>query len=417
VDCYAYGEGVYTTGVQDFLLPDPDADPPSDPPEPPDDINKRYTYNFDGTSAAAAIIAGLSILIEQMSDSQLSPVAVRQLLREHGTPISGLPANDPPRVMPDLEKIMLALGAGSDVFIRDSTEDDGSTPSVSVFASPDIAVGPAAPYAFPPPTRIPPGSQVLFPGPNHVYVRFRNRGAVDTEADADVYWSRLSTFVHPDAWQPVGTTEPVTVPAGGEAAPEPLVWQPIGPPPAIHTHASLLAVARSTGDPAPPMLPAMGWQQYSDYLRSNNNVAVRSVVVAQAPDTPDWELALPSCLLQGFPDRPGSFDFEVRHSLPRHVTVTLAVPASLTSVPGTIVTEPPYPVISLGGGFTVITVPPRGQIVVRGVPFLMGVSAEATIHVSTVLPVAAGPYWISITQRAHTSRESVGKVNWRLDVP
>ena len=52
IDCYAWGDSIYTTGI---------ADEPKSPGVP---LKKSYRSDFGGTSGAAAIIAGGALLIQ-----------------------------------------------------------------------------------------------------------------------------------------------------------------------------------------------------------------------------------------------------------------------------------------------------------------------------------------------------------------
>ena len=59
VNCYAWGEEVVTAGWGYF--------------GPMAGANRTYTDRFDGTSAAAAIIAGAAILVQQMAGASGGP--------------------------------------------------------------------------------------------------------------------------------------------------------------------------------------------------------------------------------------------------------------------------------------------------------------------------------------------------------
>jgi subtilisin family serine protease len=93
VDCYAWGEGVYTCGS-------PDGDGYSD-----------HTADFGGTSAAAAMIAGIALSVQGMvkaaTGAPFKPARLRRLLGnpEYATPSENGPA-DRIGVMPDLARIV-----------------------------------------------------------------------------------------------------------------------------------------------------------------------------------------------------------------------------------------------------------------------------------------------------------------------
>jgi len=94
IDCYGWGNGVFTAGNGEFGggLTD-------------------HTNRFSGTSAAAAMVAGAALLVQSMAKANglgpFSPAALRRILSDpaNGT-TSANPANDRIGVMPDLKKII-----------------------------------------------------------------------------------------------------------------------------------------------------------------------------------------------------------------------------------------------------------------------------------------------------------------------
>ena len=97
VDCYGWGENVYTAGSY---------------PEPSGEANDRYTKNFGGTSSASAIIAGVVISVQSISEAnyncRLTPAQIRKILSSelYGTPSANGHSIDKIGVMPDLKKII-----------------------------------------------------------------------------------------------------------------------------------------------------------------------------------------------------------------------------------------------------------------------------------------------------------------------
>lgn len=102
IDCYAYGDGVVTTG------PTPNPTAVLGTGTLP---TTQYRGDFGGTSAAAAIVAGAAVVLQglswRMRSVPLTPIQMRQALRL-GTPQG---ANVPGRIgrMPDLRAIVTAL--------------------------------------------------------------------------------------------------------------------------------------------------------------------------------------------------------------------------------------------------------------------------------------------------------------------
>jgi len=92
VDCYSWGENILTAGLH---------------PRSSGMANNTYTYQFGGTSGAAAIIAGAAISLQGMIEAnfqrRLNPLQMRAIL---GDPEYGTSAEGEIGVMLDLEKII-----------------------------------------------------------------------------------------------------------------------------------------------------------------------------------------------------------------------------------------------------------------------------------------------------------------------
>lgn len=101
INCYAWGEEVFTAGYGDF--------------GPDSRENRLYTDTFGGTSAASAIITGAALLVQQMHEAlrgaRATPLVLRALLSDwaNGTPIMRRSDATQIGVMPDLEKIAARL--------------------------------------------------------------------------------------------------------------------------------------------------------------------------------------------------------------------------------------------------------------------------------------------------------------------
>jgi len=107
IDCYAWGENVFTTGSRkntvepNSYFDAPNGNPPTGPPA-------------SGTSAASAIIAGVCILIQHLQKTvtgsstapPLSPAEMRQVLSDPANGTDSFSINDRIGVMPDFAKIL-----------------------------------------------------------------------------------------------------------------------------------------------------------------------------------------------------------------------------------------------------------------------------------------------------------------------
>jgi len=97
VDCYAWGENVYTAG--NF-------------PDSSNGAVNFYTKEFCGTSSAAAIIAGVAVSLQSIMEAnhnlRLGPAEMRKILSNelYGTPSQSGRMIDKIGVMPDLKKII-----------------------------------------------------------------------------------------------------------------------------------------------------------------------------------------------------------------------------------------------------------------------------------------------------------------------
>lgn len=326
VDCFAWGEEVYTTQPQNSY------------------------GSFSGTSAASAIIAGAAILAQQMwKDTFGTPATsgqLRYLLSTVGTSVYAQAGRQP-----DLGQIAQKIGASPDVFVRDRLGDDGSVPDAFTSQSPDIIVRQvpnAAPTLAGGPIdeQTPPSDPVAADTPNYVYVRMRNRNATDaSNVVARVYWAEASTVIVPTDWHFIGQSNPRTVPgAPMNGVPGPLVvtdppitWTPASgavPPQMPADHGCFIALLSCAADPAPPGIIANAgpsgaptqWSDFLEFIGRNNNAAWRNFSLLPVSQMPGASalLAAAEFLVRGA-SRALRFGFEAVHNLPRGVEVELRV--------------------------------------------------------------------------------------------
>jgi hypothetical protein len=334
IDCYAWGEGVYSAGYG--WLPSPT---PADP-------NLWYTDSFDGTSAASAIIAGAALLIQQMSHDtlgwRLSPAQVRALLSDKltGVQVVDYTGTAYMGVMPDLAAIAARIGAIPDVFIRDSVDDAGAVPNDKVFQSPDIIVrnaavadpatefGAAGPWAH----AVPPNDPIRAGQANYFYVRLRNRSLVSADGVAvTLYWSEASPLVAPVHWHLIGKLGGIQVTTGGAlAVAGPLVWTPQAGD--LPGHGCLVAVADHPLDPEPPQVPAQAtWDDFLGYVGRNNNVAWRNFTVIKPLAAGAGLAASAGFVLRGAGTHQ-EFTLELIQHLPDGARLLWDVPAELAAM-------------------------------------------------------------------------------------
>ncbi len=329
VNCYGWGQNVVTAGYGDL-----------DAGSGPDD---EYTATFNGTSSATPIVTGAGMVVQAMHEdttgARLSPSQMRLVLSNPatGTAQGGTVAGNI-GVMPDLRAILEGnLGLAADVYLRDNVGDDGTVPSSGgVSASPDVIVRPVA--VADPQAAFGEGSgtenannlgfEVEAGQDNFVYVRMRNRGAqTANNVTAQVFWSEVSTLVTPNMWNPIGTTNPITVPDDDSlVVADGLTWAEADIP--AEGHYCFIAILDHAADPA-PVLPA-SFPSFSAFIRDNNNVAWRNFNVIDDIDDPSGDPSVQDFLIANFPDQERrAFEFVIDRRIPRDVKISLDVPAQI----------------------------------------------------------------------------------------
>lgn len=323
VDCFAWGArvatvGVATSGTTTFV------------PSTATDTAHAYRADFDGTSAAAAIIAGAAALVSSRHSAVFggqppAPAQLRELLRDPDLGVQCTDHADGNNIgsMPDVVQVFGSLGLVGDVYVRDTVADSGAVPSSGIACrSPDIIVRQAA-YTGDPDDEIGEGSgheddellsQPVLTGAAHaVYVRVRNRGAAPvTGVKATVYYAQGSTLLAPADWTLIGTTAGRDVPDGDTTVVlGPLSW-PAAPPTG---HYCFIALVGGVEDPAPELprlsTTTLTWQNFLAMVQENNNVAWRNFdVVPLVSGT-----ASVSFFLRGAADRKRPFRVEIHADL------------------------------------------------------------------------------------------------------
>jgi subtilisin family serine protease len=341
VDCYAWGQNVTVVsraedpsgGILD------DEAPAAGAPE-----TERYTQLFGGTSAAAAIVAGAAVLVQDVyqrptptrpAGERLSPRRMRELLKTHATDSSAGAAIGR---MPNLARLVTVLGDVPDLYIRDHPGDNGVVPSAgAISVSPDVVVSKTS---VAPSVAFTAGASEIEPGQdNFVYVRISNRNVVAAaNAKVRVFWSEVDTLITPDDWTPLNPTVPpqadatVTVPANAwlHEAPE-IVWQQGNLP--APGHYCFVATVDHPLDPEPltaafDVDPLLAWDAFFAFIRNNNNATWRNFNVAELPP-PGGEGASEAFLVSGAPDSERTFDLEILQSCPEAIHLRWELPLPL----------------------------------------------------------------------------------------
>ena len=329
VDCFAWAENVCTCGV---------------------DLAGRDSYrvDFNGTSSAAAIVAGAALLVQGVAEAtlghRLNPDQLRALLSDpnfnthsanYGVDLIG--------VMPDLKRILQdSLRVAPDVYMRDYVGDTGDVHAGAISLSPDVIVRPAL-EANPAVTFGPGTEGDLMLGPtatsgrdNFVYVRVWNRGAVPaTNVTATVFYASAATLLTADAWNFIGSVTISNVPENNVMTVSPAILWPMANVPAAG-HYCFIALVGNAQDPAPNGAAFLNFDYYSAYIRNNNNVTWRNfnVVAPPAPSPPGGPAGQGAEFGFDF-DAPGAgdsarhFELAVGSRLPPGSSVSLEAPLTL----------------------------------------------------------------------------------------
>lgn len=397
VDCYAWGQDVRTLW------------------------DKTGTTLYEGTSSAAAIVAGAAAVLQGIAHAHLgaafSPADLRRFLRD---PANGTESSDPARdrigPMPDLAKLIRNCVpiAVPDVYARDFVGDDGSTlpTPTPLYMSPDIIVrrsheaNPQAAFGEGSGTENDAGlSDSVLSGTDHwVYLRVRNRGGVDaTNIEARIYWTQPSTLMLPETWNEIGTVLFPSVPTGDVlTVSSGLMWSAAEVP--ATGHYCFLAEIVDPFYPTPMKTAMADWGAFVHFVRSENNVVWRNFQVIEY--TP---ASLKSAVLEariGAPrgKRPKlSVDLVV--DLPPDSRVTLDLADDWL---GRVETAPPM--ADTGGGRRRIARVGRTRIVEGKFPEGDGVLARIRVSV----PDHARPRPGKIVLIQSDERGELGRVTWKL---
>jgi hypothetical protein len=409
IDCFAWGEDIYTTYYD-----------PTDPADP------KYGY-FGDTSGAAAIIAGVALSVQGLAEMNLgykyAPAQLRDILGNKdpctgGGTLSYDPPNDKIGVMPDLQNIIRKnLRLVPDVYARDYVGDTGDCHTGPLSMSPDIIL---RRHAVPnPQAAFGPGSgtednialsdSVIAGQPHSIYVRVRNRGPMDaTNVQADVYWSEVSTLPDPNQWNKIGSATIPTVPASSVGSTvSPVISWAAAPP---SGHYCFVAILGTTADPPPPRTNFLTQANFERYVRDENNVTWRNFNVFDSAQATGQEMAL-HFLIDGPPDQPRAMRLEIVSELPRGSVVKLVVPKDgLRLVQGLGVFQP----VPDSGREPLVSIPvnPHGRSATQYTEFPPELGMKSKLLVTLPSDSNKDPYELYVRQ-LYQDRE-IGRVAWRL---
>jgi hypothetical protein len=337
IDCYAWGDGVVTSGL------------------PPDE----YNQTFKNTSSAAAIVAGAAMCLHGIAkarDQALSALEMRRLLSTHGTPSSSN-LSEFIGVMPDLKAVIEAtFDLEADVYLRSQVGDQGAENEPNRFASPDIlllrdtgATDDEMQEAYgedSPSENDEDVGHALVPARDYVvHLRVRNRGGGPSGPGAvGAYWAPVATLLRPNLWKYVGWADLADVPATGElVVSSPIHWRSDHIPApnergADKDRLALVGVVTTEHDSTPNVasLPTMGAFRHAVLVR--NNIAWRNSHIVPYGGGPDADrvdgyMRIPF-LITGAHDHSRKMHLDFSLGLPGGSRVFLAAPPAFMARAG-----------------------------------------------------------------------------------
>lgn len=411
INCYAWGENVYTLNT-DYDGSDLDG----------------YTPTFDGTSSASAIIAGAALIVQSVARQtlgwRLSPWQVRSVLSDRATgTLSNNEAVDKIGVMPNLRNIIQdVLRVTPDIYIRDFVGDTGAPHSGSISDSPDIilqaAQVPNPQLAFGEGSGTENsdaiGNTIEIGHDNYIYVRVRNRSGADaTNVSATIYQAPVATLITPEMLAPIGTVTIPFVPSGDVlTVSDAITWPQSSLPPLGQS--SFVCLVGNALDPTPDFADFRNWDNYLRFIRNNNNVTVRNVqFVSPAPartrstaPANDFEL---SFLATGPFDQARPMQLEFAGKLPAGSRLVLEAPRYFL-----IAAQEHSPNLELDKKKRVSLLPlnPYGQRLLREILFPAKARIPLKLRVQIPRERLKSSYEVFVRQLYQN--EEVGRVTWRL---
>ncbi len=422
VNCYAQGEKVVTCTTTDL------------------DPTTAYRDDFDGSSSASAIIAGVALAVQGLSENnagfRYDPAKLRNILSNPSTGTASV--GNEIGVMPDLRKIATdVLGLSQDVYMRDWIGDTGDPHNGPLSCSPDIIVR-TDKIALPqtPQEVYGEGSgtencetlseDVDSQKNNYLYVRVRNRGgSASGSVEVKVYWSYVSTLPMPGDWKPIGSATIPSVPAGNIlTVSDAIEWKKADIP--GPGHYCFIALLGTPADPAPDPAVLTDWNSFTSYIAESNNVTWRNFNVVDyllsalqsqiwpnpARNIPDEYVVLPF-EVPGAADRELEMKIEVCSRFPLGSHLWLEAETSLAKL---LCKESPYHWKSKNLELTRVRLNPSGCNALN--PVFMPPGARMKFRLNVHLPSESGPkgFYECYVRQLYRERE-IGRVTWRLKPP
>ena len=410
IDCYAWGENINTcdstSGGSTTL----------------------YQTDFGGTSGASPIISGAVLAIQGMAEAhfgfRFSPAQMRDIIRDpaNGTAAAATEVTTI-RQMPDLRKVIDGdvLGLAPDLYLRDFVGDTGEPHTGSVSSSPDIILRPTT--VADPQASFGAGSgtendatlgSTAEAGQNNfIYARVLNQGGSNAANVAvTVYFSEVATLVTPDLWTLIGSATLPVVPTGEVLTVSPAItWPAAGIP--GPGHYCLVGLVGHPSDPAPTPGDLLNWNNFTLFVRANNNVTWRNFNVedndpALDKHTPLGFVAMPF-LAPGAPDVARPMQLELNAKLPARAKLFWEMPlAFLDQLPGRL----PHAFIDLKHKIARVPMRPSGDYRLPAV--LFPARSRTRMRLLAAIPKDLRDARYQLAVRQLWEDQEVGRVTWIL---
>jgi len=466
IDCYAWGEFIYTLSSDSSGAID------------------QYTDTYRGTSGAAAIIAGAVLNMQSMAVAgqgyRFSPLQIRNILRDstYGTPLSHDPGigtlESLPIYMPNLYQFAEhALNTLPDIYLRDFVGDNGEPHEGAMAWSPDIIIknsevpDPAQYFLIDNPDNNSLSDNPA-PGANcYLYFRALNRGGITaTGVKVRIFYTDPSTLITPQSLIEIGVFDFPDIPTGDILT---LSSAQLWTAPSTAGHYCFVAFITCDQD---KYFDPMGlvdyltanptswtWNTYFDFIRNNNNVTwknfdivemkkssstpipeeepVEEEVIAPDPDpiqeedpinenepTPGQEPGtdpeeLPKdgwlrldFFSPGLPDRDQKMSLEVLSKLPKGVKVLLQIPIAWKK---TVFRGSPYVLHNKKRKVGFAPIKPLGKSKLENITFRANSKTALKLFVHVPEKLKKQSYIIAVRQMLEG--KEVGRFTWKLVPP
>jgi subtilisin family serine protease len=253
-----------------------------------------YYEDFGGTSGATPHVAGLAGLLLAFNPT-LTPTQIRNIIENTADDMVGDTAEDTAgwdkymghgRINAHAALVNTQTNhpfSPADVYIRDALTDTGTEPYIGypLCYSPDIIIrkNPVAnpQTAFANMATDPGSDKVEIGNDNYIYIRVHNKGNINSDIHARVYFAPLNTTCSPNQWTYIGQIDFYDIPAGGHAVSDALVWKKV-PDPGTVDHFCIIASIEGFRDPHPDPTGISNASQYMDFIRNSNNIGYRNLV-------------------------------------------------------------------------------------------------------------------------------------------